>query len=232
MHLVGLECVVRRAEQAHAVRRLVALVNPPHGAAHVGVVAHGDAESARVGLVAVLVVGQIVVGAQVGELAEVVNTLHDAADRGRSMVCLQVAAVERERRFWDARLTAARRDADHAGEGICARDDAVRFAKDLDPLDTGRRERRKIDAASDVVGGNPVDEHLAEIGVAAPDEDRRGATPCAGLHEGAAGYQPQRLEHVGLPDGVQRLCVEHRDHGSDLRREDFVRRRGDRHLRL
>ncbi len=73
VQLVGLEEIVRRAVEADAVRRFEPPVDPPHGAAQIGVVADGPAEPAGEGLVPVLVVRQVVVGAQVRELAEVVE---------------------------------------------------------------------------------------------------------------------------------------------------------------
>ena len=77
---VGLERIVRRPEEADAVRRFMPPVNPSHGAAEVGVVANGHAEPARERHVPVLVVGQVVVGPQVRELAEVIEPADDAAD--------------------------------------------------------------------------------------------------------------------------------------------------------
>ena len=133
----------------------------------------------------------------------------------------EIAAVERDGRLGHRASRPRRRDhADDAGQRVAAEDDAVRVAKRFDPLDADQRILREIDAAADVVGGNAVDEHLVEVGVAAADEDRRHAAACARLDERHARYQAQRFEHVRLAEQRERLRIEHRHRRADLRRQD------------
>ena len=108
----------------------------------------------------------------------------------------------------------------------------VRIPEHLHALHPRHRQVGEVEAAADVVHRHAVDDHLVEVGITASDEQRRRAASLARLHDLRTRHQPQRLQDVRLPQGLEHPLIDDRHRGADLRLgQDRGSRRDDHLLR-
>ncbi len=185
--LVGFAAVLGEAVEVEGSGEAFDGVGVAEGGADAGVEGKDVAEVEDAGGGVIAVELEVVGGVGAGDAGEVVEALEGAAQGGLVAPGVEAAGVAGVVKAWGERGAAGGGDVDDAGLGVCAVEGAVGAAVDFDGSDAGAGDGAVVEGATDVFGGDAVDEDLVAVGWAAAKEEAGDAAELAGLDEEDAG---------------------------------------------
>src|ERR1700722_1669746 len=157
------------------------------------------AEIAGQGPVEKVVIDALACRLEVRSRRGVVEAADKSTQLGGAASGVERAAFGISNEQWRARRTTMGENLDRAGHRIGAGKSALRSVHDLNFVHSFESKVREIDGAAWLVGGNAIDEHLGEIGVASIEKERGHTARRAGLTEAEA---RQSFEKRGQFDGL------------------------------
>src|SRR5208283_1993052 len=150
-------------------------------------VGEGVAEVSRKGAVEEGVIGTLTLGLEIGCRTGVIEFPQETAEIGATARGGETPAFGIKVGRRDARFASMGKELDNAGNSVAAIDRAFGTAHNFNFVDIFRGETGEIHGTPGGIDGRAVHKNLGEIGVAAVQEERRGAAKGAGMAKGSAG---------------------------------------------